>query len=98
VAGMRRRYRAYTAELAGEYLDIRRQQAGRGEVYASDSHLASQALGEGVRAAGGAGIVYDSLRHAGGVNVVAYRPRSVVNVVQTDHYEISVRVAVARVE
>jgi class 3 adenylate cyclase len=31
-----------------------------------------------------------SLRHIGGVNVVAYRPRKICNVTQRDHYEITV--------
>ena len=97
-AELRRRYRAYTAELAGSYLDIRGQQAARADVYASDSYATSQVLGEAIRAGGGAGIIYDSVRHASGVNIVAHRPRNVLNVVQTDHYDITVRAAVARIE
>lgn len=93
-----RTYRAYRATLAGSYLDIRGQQGARPDVYASDSYAASQALGESVRAAGGAGILYDSLRHAGGVNAVAHRPRNVRDVVQTDHYEIAVEARSKRIE
>ncbi len=95
---LRRSYRTYTAELVGAYLNICGEQAARADVYASDSYAASQALGETVRAAGGAGIVYDSVRHQGGVAVVAYRPRNIGNVMQTDHYEISVQAAVARID
>jgi hypothetical protein len=60
--------------------------------------VASQILGEAVRTSGGAGILYDSLRHAGGVSVVAHRPRNILEVIQVDHFEISVRAAVNRIE
>jgi hypothetical protein len=47
-------------------------------------------LGEGIRAAGGAGILYDSLHHRGGVNIAAYRPINILNVTQTDHWCLTV--------
>jgi hypothetical protein len=90
VAGMRRTYRTYAATLRGTYLDIRGQQAARPDIYASDSYVASQRLGEEVRASGGAGLLYDSLRHRNGTNVVAHRPRNIVDIVQGDHFEIAV--------
>jgi hypothetical protein len=77
----------------GDYLDIRGQQVTRPDVYASDRYDASQKLGEDVRASGGAGLLYDSLRHRAGSNVVAHRPRNVVDIVQTDHFEIAVSAA-----
>jgi hypothetical protein len=95
---MQRTYRAYSASLNGCYLDIRGLQAERPELDAPDSYAASQAFGEAVRAAGGAGIVYDSVRLSGGVNVAAYRPTNVLDVAQTDHFEISVSAAERRVE
>ena len=55
VATMIRTYRAYTATLLGDYLDIRRQQANHPEVYASDRYDAAQQFGEEVRASNGAG-------------------------------------------
>ncbi|MBR1219245.1 RES family NAD+ phosphorylase [Bradyrhizobium sp. U87765 SZCCT0131] len=90
IPAMRRTYRAFSATLRGRYRDIRGQQAAHAPLYASDSYTASQAFGEELRAAGGAGIVYDSVRLRGGVNVVAHRPRNVTAIVQTDHYEITV--------
>jgi RES domain len=87
---MSRVYRAYTASLLGDYLDIRGQQALRADVYASDRYDASQKLGEAVRASGGAGILYDSVRRRGGVNVVAHRPRNIMDIVQTEHFELTV--------
>ena len=74
---MTRTYRAYAATLLGDYLDIRGEQTIRPDVYASDRYDASQKFGEEVRASGGAGLIYDSLRRRSGVNVVAHRPRNI---------------------
>jgi hypothetical protein len=90
VATMSRTYRVYTATLLGDYLDIRGQQVTRPDVYASDRYDASQKLGEDVRASGGAGLLYDSLRRRAGSNAVAHRPRNIVDIAQTDHFEITV--------
>ena len=101
VPGMVRTYRSYSSRLAGDYLDIRGRQAELADVYAPDSHAASQVFGEKVRASGEPGILYDSVRYRGGVNAVAYRPGMVLDVLQADHFEISVtakdrRIAVRR--
>ena len=93
-----RQYRTYTARLEGAYLDLRGQQAARPEIFASDSYGASQTLGESIRASGGAGILFDSLRHAGGLNVVAHRPRNILDVTQGDHFEIRVEAATRRID
>jgi len=47
---------------------------------------------EAVRLSGRLGIVYDSLRHRGGANVVAFRPRQILEVTQADHYDLIVPV------
>jgi len=91
-------YRTYTATLAGDYLDLRGQQALRADVYDPASYAASQALGESVRAAGGDGLLYDSLRHLGGLSLVALRTVNVLDVTQTDHYRISVQRDSTRIE
>jgi len=96
VITMTRTYRAYAATLSGDYLDIRGQQTTRPDVYASNGYDASQKLGEEVRASGGAGLLYDSLRRRTGSNVVAHRPRNITDIVQADHFEITV-VATSRV-
>jgi hypothetical protein len=75
--------------MLGDYLDIRGEQTIRPDVYASDRYDASQKLGEEVRASGGAGLLYDSLRSRSGVHV-AHRPRNITDIVQTNHFEISV--------
>jgi hypothetical protein len=84
-------YRTYTASLAGAYLDIRAKDLP--SLYASDDYTAGQAFGERVRAAGENGILYDSLRHRGGTNVVAYRPTKMLDVTQSAHYDVTVRAA-----
>ncbi|MBO1075492.1 RES family NAD+ phosphorylase [Roseomonas marmotae] len=96
-AVLERDYRAYTAGLAGSYLDIRGQQAERAGAYDPASYAASQALGEGIRASGGAGIIYNSVRHAGGVNIAALRPRNILRVTQADHWRLSVEAASPRI-
>jgi hypothetical protein len=97
-ATMKRTFRAYRATLLGNYLDIRGQQATRPDVYASERYDAAQQLGEQVRASGGAGLIYDSLRRRSGVNVVAHRPRNITDIVQTDHFEITVLSASRTIE
>ena len=89
-ATMTRTYRAYTATLLGDYLDIKVRQTTRADAYASDRYDASQKLGEEVRVSGGAGLLYDSLRRRTGANVIAHRPRNITDIVQTDHFEITV--------
>ncbi|MET0429282.1 MAG: RES family NAD+ phosphorylase [Microvirga sp.] len=88
VPDMTRIYRSYAARLHGLYLDIRGGQGERPGVYAPDRYDASQAFGESVRASGRAGILYDSLRHRGGTNVVAYRPSNIREITQAAHFEI----------
>lgn len=98
VKGMRRTYRNYTAVLIGDYRDIRGRQAALPDAYASNSYGAAQAFGEGVRASQASGLLYDSLRYRGGCNIVAYRPVAVTEVVQAEHFEISVEAASRRIE
>ncbi|GGK45143.1 RES family NAD+ phosphorylase [Salinarimonas ramus] len=90
-AFLTRPYRAYQAALSGEMVDLRGERASRPDLYAATSYAASQAFGESLRAGGESGVVYDSLRHAGGENVVGFRPSRIRDVVQTDHWEITVR-------
>jgi hypothetical protein len=82
-------YRTYSAAVEGEYEDICGLHATRPELYARADYSASQTFGESIRRTGD-GIVYNSLRHAGGTNVVVYRPRKIRNVTQREHYELTV--------
>ncbi|UVD59486.1 RES family NAD+ phosphorylase (plasmid) [Rhizobium sp. Pop5] len=98
VATMTRTYRCYSATLFGDYLDIRGEQTLRPDIYDGTSYAAAQVFGEQVRSKGQAGILYDSVRLRGGVNVVAHRPRNIRDVVQADHFEITVSASDRRID
>ena len=93
--GASRTFRSYTARLEGEYRDIRGSEP---ELHAANSYAAGQSYGETLRAAGEDGVLYDSVRHRGGTNACAYRPSKVLDVVQAEHFEVSVSVAEKRIE
>ena len=89
VASLTLQYRTYVAQLAGEYHDIRGQRVALASLYSPDSYTESQAFGERIRSAGGDVILYDSARHRGGTNVVAFKPRNVRDVMMSTHYRVS---------
>ena len=86
----RRRYRGYACNLLGSYRDIRGEHDAA--LYDRSSYAASQTFGEALRATGEDGVIYDSLRHQGGVAICAYRPSKVTDVVQAEHFDIAVAV------
>jgi hypothetical protein len=94
-ARLTRMFRTYTATLGGDYVDVRN---GRADLHDPLSYAAGQAYGEALRARGGTGILYRSVRHAGGQNAVCFRPSAVTAVMQADHYEIRVEAAQPRIE
>lgn len=98
VDAMRRTYRSYASTLLGDYTDVRARHARHADLYATDRYDAAQRFGEAIRAAGGAGILYKSLRRKEGENVAAYRPANVTDVVQAEHFEIAVQAASRTVE
>ena len=72
-------------------IDLRGLQTQRPELYDSDDYAASRLFGMGLRwprtGEGENGIVYDSVRRAGGTNVCVYRPSLIqLPVMQADHY------------
>jgi len=81
--------REYTARLEGVFVDIR---GTRPDLHDPDPtrYPASQVFGRSVRAGPHDGIVYDSVRHAGGVNWVSYRPGRVHDVLQARHFRVLV--------
>ena len=84
-------FRSYGARLDGaDYADIRGRQTERPDLYDRRSFVRSQVFGERQRQGGRDGIIYDSLRHAAGVNVVCFVPTKVREVAQRDHFEIQV--------
>lgn len=94
----RRNYRTYTSRLEGDFVDLRGRRAERPDAYDSANYAAAQLFGEAQRAAGRDGLLYDSLRLAGGQNACAYRPPKVLDVVQADHFEITVSAMERRIE
>jgi hypothetical protein len=97
LATMSRTYRCYWADLAGDYVDLRGKEKSIPGVLAAGSYVEGQRYGESVRAAGDAGILYASVRKAGGLDIVAYRPSFIQNVMQAEHFEISVQAAARRI-
>lgn len=87
--------RELVAHIDCALVDIRDLQAARPELYAPDpaDYGPAQRFAAGLRwpddgSDAANGIVYDSVRHAGGVNICLFRPRLVrLPVVQGDHYE-----------
>lgn len=86
-------YLSYQARLAGTYVDIRGLKMQAAMLYRPDDYAAGQAFGARVRASDRAGIVYDSVRDLTGINVVAFRPPAVLDVVQGRQLELTVRPA-----
>jgi RES domain len=79
-------YREYLADFRGEFHDLRDGDEGaRGggahkKYLQPDSYRASQKLGRRLLDHGSAGIVYPSVRHAGGTCIACFRPALVGNV------------------
>jgi hypothetical protein len=83
--------RELVAKIDCDLVDIRGARAQRPELYDAEDYAASRAFGVGLRwpktGEPANGIVFDSVRHAGGVNVCVYRPSLVLlPVSQADHY------------
>jgi hypothetical protein len=87
---MRLHYRTYVADLDGAYLDLRGLATKHPELYDRQSYAQSQVFGEQQRAAGEAGILFDSVRRAEGRNVVAFKPKQIRNVTAARHFEVTV--------
>jgi hypothetical protein len=84
--------RELVAGINCELIDIRGQQKSRADLYDTGDYSASQKFGVGLRwppsGHGENGIVYDSVRRAGGTNVCVYRPSLIILPVdQANHYE-----------
>ncbi|MGA9012167.1 MAG: RES family NAD+ phosphorylase [Acetobacteraceae bacterium] len=77
--------RVYAVELDGELHDISGKQPALALVYHPDNYAAGQALAVRLRAKGSSGIVYDSVRHIGGICAAVFRPRCLSNPRQERH-------------
>ena len=72
-------YDDYVADFSAEFHDIRHD-AAYADCLAPDSYVASQTLAEHMLLAGSLGVVYPSVRLAGGTNLACFRPALVTNV------------------
>lgn len=72
-------YDDYLADFSGDFHDIRND-AVHADCLAPDSYIASQTLAEHLLVAGSLGVVYPSVRRAGGTCLACFRPALVTNV------------------
>jgi hypothetical protein len=77
--------RSYLCDVAANFHDIRGEQDRMPDIYDPDSYAASQKLARALKAGGSNGVVYDSVRHAGGHCLAIYRPRLIQNLRQGAH-------------
>ena len=77
--------RVYLVDLAGNLHDLRGRKPTSPLVYHDDSYAVSQNLARKLRDNGSSGIVYDSVRHAGGECAAVFLPRLLSNCRQERH-------------
>ena len=77
----------YLADFDAEFHDLRDAE-DFGDCLDPESYLASQELAERLLRAGGLGLVYPSVRHAGGTCLVCFRPALVTRVRRGRTYEL----------
>jgi RES domain len=77
--------RSYLCDVAASFHDIRGKRDRIPDIYDPDSYVASQKLARGLKLAGSNGVVFDSVRHAGGQCLAVYRPRLIQNCRQGTH-------------
>ena len=81
-------YQALLADFSGAFHDLRSTSEFAASL-APDSYLASQALAATLLDAGALGLVYPSVRKAGGTNLACFRPALVGNVRKGPSYRLS---------
>jgi hypothetical protein len=77
--------RVLEARLAADLHDVRGRSADLPEIYDPADYGASQALGRSLRSLGSSGLVYDSVRHAGGTCAAVFTPRALSACRQAEH-------------
>jgi hypothetical protein len=77
--------RVLVTDLQQHLHDIRGRQQDLPAIYGLDDYSASQVLGKRLRAQNSWGIVYDSVRHAGGECAAVFRPPALQNCRQERH-------------
>lgn len=81
-------YQALLADFSAEFHDLR-DASGWSRCLNPSSYVASQALAGELLDAGSLGIVYPSVRRAGGTNLACFRPALVGNVRRAGTYEFT---------
>ena len=82
----RMQLRLYHADFAAPFHDVRAP-GGHADLHRPDSYERSQSVARALLDAGSNGIVYRSVRHAGGECIACFRPPLVLNVRVAAHYE-----------
>ena len=77
--------RSYLADIKTDLVDLRGYGRRKPDFMSPDSYAASQVFGRKQREAGAGGIVFDSVRRAGGLCVAIFRPRLVTAFRQGPH-------------
>ena len=77
--------RSYLADIRADLVELRRYGRRKPDLMHPHSYAASQAFARTQRAKGAGGIVYDSVRHAGGQCVAIFRPTLVAPCKQGPH-------------
>ncbi len=77
--------RVYLVDLEGKLHDLRGQGTTQPLIYHPDDHAAGQHLSRTLHESGSNGIVYDSLRQAGGECAAVFRPSVLSNARQERH-------------
>ena len=83
----RMQMRLYQADFGATFHDIRAGRTAYAPCYNPDSYVASQQFASTLLVAGSNGVVYHSVRHAGGECLACFRPRLVGRVRVAAHYE-----------
>ena len=82
------RYQNLLADFNSEFHDLR-DAKGNEKYLMPDSYIASQKLAAQLLDKGSLGLIYPSVRHAGGTNLACFRPALVGNVRRGKVYELS---------
>ena len=79
--------RELISEVNAEFYDIRGLRDRLPALYDPEGYVASQLFGEALRSAGARGIIYESVRRAGGTNLTVFRPLMLPPILQGDHFD-----------
>jgi len=85
--GWTAQFREILLDIEAELHDLRAEPDRWHDVLAPDDYRAGQALGQQLRAAGSEGVVFPSVRHAGGQCAGLFHPDCAANPVQARHLD-----------